>query len=103
MSSCADDVAPVSRSGTTRTWQSIPVIFMTRRPSNTTICPMPIPAFDENGLLPQYNLLAKSRVKRRWRFDILVAAENTKEYGEYVEFFHRVRYQRAGRKGLLGL
>jgi len=64
---------------------------------------MPIPAFDENGLLPQYNLLAKSRVKRRWRFDILVAAENTKEYGEYVEFFHRVRYQRAGRKGLLGL
>lgn len=53
-------------------------------------------------LTPQtYSLLSKTYVKRRWTFDMLVAAENTKEYHEYVEFFQRVRYRRDRRKGIV--
>ena len=48
-----------------------------------------------------YNLLSKTRVKRFWGFDILVARAETTEYFKYVEFFQRVRYSKTRRKGIV--
>lgn len=51
----------------------------------------------------QYNLLSRRRVQRRFRFDILVARENSAEYAEYIAFFEQVRGAPDLRKGLLRL
>ncbi|HEY3246271.1 MAG TPA: hypothetical protein VGM03_23250 [Phycisphaerae bacterium] len=49
----------------------------------------------------EYNVLSRRRVRQRHGFDIRLAAENQREYNEYVEFFQRVKEQPERRKGLL--
>jgi hypothetical protein len=48
-----------------------------------------------------YNVLSKRSVRRRWRLDLLVARDGTKEYAEYVALFQQIRYLRDQRKGIL--
>ena len=56
----------------------------------------------EADLTPDgYNLLSKKRVQKRFRFDMLVAREYSKQYTEYVALFQGVRGQTHLRKGIL--
>lgn len=48
-----------------------------------------------------YNVISKRRVRRRHKFDILVAAEGTPELQRYIEFFQEVKQQPGVRKGVL--
>lgn len=48
-----------------------------------------------------YNVLSKRRVRKRYQFDVLVAREESSEYGEYVGFFQQVKEQPGRRKGIL--
>jgi hypothetical protein len=50
-----------------------------------------------------YNVMSKRRVRRIWRFDLLVACKGTDEYNEHVEFFQQVRHRKDRRKGMLQL
>ena len=49
----------------------------------------------------EYNALAKHRVRRRFRFDVVSAREGTDEYEESLNFFQRVRDRSDLRKGVL--
>jgi hypothetical protein len=56
-----------------------------------------------DDLLPsQYNILSKSRVRKRFRFDLVAVRENTAELDEAVTFFVQVRGKPDARKGILG-
>jgi hypothetical protein len=48
-----------------------------------------------------YNVLSKSRVRRRFGFDMLVAREGSVELTRYVNFFQQVRFAPQLRKGIL--
>lgn len=48
-----------------------------------------------------YNVVSERLVRRRYGFDVLVAREDAREYGRYVEFFQQVRGQPHLRKGVL--
>ncbi len=48
-----------------------------------------------------YGLLSRQALRRRFGFDVLVAADGSPAYEDYVQFFHRVRNQPELRKGLL--
>ena len=48
-----------------------------------------------------YALVSRSALRRRYRFDVLLATDGGKEYERYVEFFGRVRDDVAVRKGIL--
>ncbi len=49
----------------------------------------------------QYNTLSKRRVRKRYRFDILLAREDSGEYEEYVCFFQQVKQRPHRQKGIL--
>ena len=49
----------------------------------------------------QYNTLSKRRVRKRYRFDILVAREDSGEYEGYVRFFQQVKQRPHRQKGIL--
>jgi hypothetical protein len=49
----------------------------------------------------EYQVLVKSRVRRRYGFDVLVAREHGPEYTEYVELFQDIRDRPDRRKGIL--
>jgi hypothetical protein len=51
----------------------------------------------------QYDLVSKKRVQKRFRFDIVVARENSIEYERAVAFFQQIRGEPALRKGVLRL
>jgi hypothetical protein len=51
----------------------------------------------------QYNLVSRSRVQRRFGFDILAVRDGTPELEEAVAFFMQVRGAPAARKGMLRL
>ncbi|HXG67302.1 MAG TPA: hypothetical protein VNO70_19520 [Blastocatellia bacterium] len=55
---------------------------------------------DDPGVM-EYNILSSRRVRSRYGFDIFVARENSREYGEYLEFFQQARGQPGSRKGVL--
>ena len=55
-------------------------------------------------LLPsQYNVLSKTRVRKRFGFDLVAVRENTAELDEAVVFFEQVRGKPTVRKGILKL
>jgi hypothetical protein len=55
-------------------------------------------------LLPsQYNVLSKTRVRKRFGFDLVTVREDTSELDEAIAFFERVRGKPALRKGILKL
>ena len=43
--------------------------------------------FNPDASPSEYNVLSRTRVKRLWGFDLLIARADTKEYDEYVAFF----------------
>jgi predicted nucleotidyltransferase len=49
----------------------------------------------------QYNTLSKRRVRKRYRFDVLLAREDSIEYEEYVRFFQQVKERPHRQKGIL--
>ncbi len=49
----------------------------------------------------EYNILSKRRVRKKFKFDVLVAREASAEYDEYVAFFQQVKEQPGRRKGVL--
>jgi len=51
----------------------------------------------------QYNILSKTRVRKRFGFDLIAVRENTVELHEAVAFFEQVRGNSSGRKGILKL
>jgi uncharacterized protein DUF6932 len=51
----------------------------------------------------EYNVISRRRVRKRHKFDILVAREKSKELDEYVAFFQQVRGAPEVHKGLLRL
>ncbi len=48
-----------------------------------------------------YNVLSRRRVRRRYRFDVLAAREDAREYVEYLEYFQQVRGRPGDQKGIL--
>ena len=48
-----------------------------------------------------YNVVAGRRVKARYGFDVLVAAEGSQALEVWIEFFTRVREKPGVRKGIL--
>jgi len=50
-----------------------------------------------------YNILSKQSVRRRYGFDLLVAHENSVEFGQWIEFFQQVRLEPERQKGILRL
>lgn len=48
-----------------------------------------------------YNLVSRRAIRRRFAFDVLLAADGDAEYKGYVEFFSRVREDGSIRKGML--
>jgi hypothetical protein len=49
----------------------------------------------------EYNSISKTRVRRRFGFDILVAPEGSHEFRRHVEFFAQVKGRPGATKGLL--
>jgi hypothetical protein len=49
----------------------------------------------------EYNVLSRRRVRRRYRFDVLVARGGSVEYDEYAQFFQEVKGRPGLRKGIL--
>jgi hypothetical protein len=49
----------------------------------------------------EYNIVSKRRVRKTYRFDILVAVEGSQACAEYTEFFQQVRGEPELRKGIL--
>jgi len=55
-------------------------------------------------LLPsQYNVLSRTRVRKRYGFDLVAVRDGTQELDEAVAFFERVRGKPGLRKGILKL
>ena len=55
-------------------------------------------------LLPsQYNVVSKTRVRKRFGFDLVAVRENTAELDDAVAFFQQVRGRPGLRKGILKL
>lgn len=51
-----------------------------------------------------YNLLSSRRLKRRFSFDVFVAAENSDVLSNYINFFSRIKNGNSdGRKGIVRL
>ena len=48
-----------------------------------------------------YALVSRTALRRRFRFDVLLANDGGEDYARYVEFFSRVRDHAAARKGML--
>lgn len=51
----------------------------------------------------EYNVLSRRQVRRRHKFDVLVAREESPEYAEYIGFFQQVKGLPNRRKGVLTL
>jgi hypothetical protein len=49
----------------------------------------------------EYNAVSKPRVRRRFRFDILIARRGSDEHGKYLDFFQRVKGRPDLRKGVV--
>jgi hypothetical protein len=49
----------------------------------------------------EYLALSKSRVRRRFGFDVLLARENSPEHAHYLAFFQGTRGSRDRKKGIL--
>lgn len=49
----------------------------------------------------RYNVLSRRMVRKTFRFDILVARQQSEELDEYIEFFQQVKEQPQLTKGLL--
>jgi len=59
--------------------------------------------FERDLPLSEYALVSRAMLRRRFRFDIIVAEKDSQLYKAYVEFFSRVRENPEARKGLLRL
>jgi hypothetical protein len=49
----------------------------------------------------EYNVVSKRRVRQNYRFDLLVAGQDSPQYFTAIEFFQQVRNQSEVRKGIL--
>jgi hypothetical protein len=49
----------------------------------------------------EYNALSSNRLRRRYAFDVFVAAEGGQTYHRYLEYFSRVRGDVHGEKGVV--
>ena len=81
--------------------------FVTAKPSPNDIDLVAVlrPGHDFERDLPmsEYALVSRPMLRRRFRFDIIVAERDSQLYKTYVEFFSRVRENPEARKGLLRL
>jgi hypothetical protein len=73
------------------------------KPSDVDLIVVLAPSHDFSAdLRPfEYNVVSKRRVREIYRFDILVAADGSRGYTEYTDFFQKVRGQPQRRKGIL--
>lgn len=51
--------------------------------------------------LVQYNAISKTHLRRRYRFDVFVAIEDSPEYKEWLALFQRDKWEYTRRKGIL--
>jgi len=49
----------------------------------------------------EYNVLSRTRVRQNFRFDVLIAVEDSPDYQRHSDFFQQVRDQPQLRKGIL--
>jgi hypothetical protein len=52
---------------------------------------------------PEYNVLSRRRVRKRYGFDMMIAADGSELAAEYVKFFAQVRERRDARKGMVSV
>lgn len=59
--------------------------------------------FERELPLSEYALVSRALLRRRFRFDVVVAERDSALYRTYIEFFTRVREAPELRKGLLSV
>lgn len=59
--------------------------------------------FERDLLMSEYALVSRAMLRRRFRFDVVVAEKASAVYTTYIEFFSRVRESPELRKGILSI